>query len=199
MAPPLMFTISGFRLSSRITANPCEAKASFNSTKSISFKLIPDCFNTLGTASTGPIPMMRGFTPATAQFTKRAMGFRFNSFTMRSLITITKAAPSLVCDELPAVTVPFTANAGLSFAKASTFVSARTPSSVSTTKLRFAFLPLASKYTSSTVMGRIPLLKCPFSMAVFAFICELYANASWSSRLTLKSFATASAVKPMLK
>ena len=80
----------------------------------------------------GPTPMMRGSTPALAQFTKRAKGFRPSSFTIFSPITITKAAPSLVCELLPAVTIPFTAKAGFSFAKPSKVVSLLTPSSVST-------------------------------------------------------------------
>ena len=50
-------------------------------------------------------------------------------------VTITAAAPSLVCDELPAVTVPLTWNAGRSLASASSDVSRRGPSSVSNVDL----------------------------------------------------------------
>ena len=46
-------------------------------------------------------------------------------------MTTTAAAPSLVCDELPAVTEPLAWNAGLSFASASSDVSRRGPSSTS--------------------------------------------------------------------
>ena len=84
-------------------------------------------------ASTGPMPIIRGCTPADAQATSRAIGFKPSSLTIFSLITITKAAPSLVCEELPAVTQPPAANAGFNFAKASLEVSARGPSSVSIT------------------------------------------------------------------
>ena len=117
----------------RTTANACDAKASLSSTKSISFNFKPACFNANGTASTGPIPIIRGCTPALAQDTNRPMGCSFSSLIICSLITITKAAPSLVCEELPAVTEPPCANTGFNLANASIEVSARGPSSVSTT------------------------------------------------------------------
>ena len=46
-------------------------------------------------------------------------------------MTSAAAAPSLVCEELPAVTVPFAWKTGFSFASASSEVSARGPSSLS--------------------------------------------------------------------
>ena len=57
---------------------------------------MPACFNTLGIAAIGPIPIIRGGTPAEAQFTRRPIGFNPSRFTMRSLITTENAAPSLV-------------------------------------------------------------------------------------------------------
>ena len=48
-----------------------------------------------------------------------ATGSKFNSFTISSLITSTKAAPSLICEEFPAVTLPFAAKTGFSFPSAS--------------------------------------------------------------------------------
>ena len=159
MAPPLIFTFSGSRSSSLITARLWLAKASFNSIKSIWFLSRPACFNTLGTAATGPMPMMRGSTPALAQATNLAMGCRFSSFTIASLITTTKAAPSLVCELLPAVTLPPAANTGFNLANASGLVSRRGPSSVSTTYDFTARFPFSFTYTSSTVMGIIPSLK----------------------------------------
>jgi hypothetical protein len=48
-------------------------------------------------------------------------------------MTTTAAAPSLVCDELPAVTEPLAWNAGFSFASASSDVSRRGPSSTART------------------------------------------------------------------
>ena len=57
-------------------------------------------------------------------------------------MTTAAAAPSDICDELPAVTVPFTWNAGLSAASASSEVSARGPSSIlKTMSVRFGLLP----------------------------------------------------------
>ena len=50
---------AGLRFASLITASAWLAKASFNSMRSISARFMPACFNTLGIAATGPIPMMR--------------------------------------------------------------------------------------------------------------------------------------------
>ena len=47
-----------------------------------------------------------------------------------SLITITAAAPSLICDDEPAVMVPLASKAGRSLPKDSDVVSVRIPSSV---------------------------------------------------------------------
>ncbi len=49
---------------------------------------------------------------------------------------MTAEAPSLVCDEFPAVTVPSARNAGRSFASASADVSRRGPSSTAKVKCR---------------------------------------------------------------
>jgi hypothetical protein len=70
-----------------ITANDCEAKASFNSIKS---SLIdkPACFNTLNCFYWSDTHNL-GSTPAEAKFTNLGIG----SFTISSLIS-TKAAPS---------------------------------------------------------------------------------------------------------
>ena len=64
---------------------------------------------------------------------------------MVSETTKTKAAPSEVCEELPAVTEPPAAKTGFSFAKAAKLVSALGPSSVSTMYSRVFFFMLASK------------------------------------------------------
>ena len=64
IAPPFTLITSGFKSNVLITANYCEAKASFSSIKSISSFFKPACFNALGIASIGPIPIMRGGTPA---------------------------------------------------------------------------------------------------------------------------------------
>ena len=99
----------------------------------MSFKVKPACFNAFGIAFTGPIPMILGSTPADAKLTNRAMGLIPNSFTNSSLIIKTNAAPSLICDEFPAVTEPSAANTGFKLPNAATVVSALGPSSFFTT------------------------------------------------------------------
>jgi hypothetical protein len=104
------------------------------------------------------------------------MGFRFNCFTMRSLITITKAAPSEVCDEFPAVTEPPMANTGLNLDNPSTVVSVRIPSSVATTNSRVFFFMFSSTYVSFTVIGTTSSLNLPSFQAAAAFMCDSYEN-----------------------
>jgi hypothetical protein len=76
-------------------------------------------FEGLGMATTGPMPMISGGTPPAEKLTKRAMGFRPSSRALRSDMTMAAAAPSLVCEELPAVTVPLAWKTGFSLASAS--------------------------------------------------------------------------------
>ena len=92
----------------------------------------PAFFKAFGTASTGPIPMILGSTPATAKPVILAIGFTFNSFTIFSDITITKEAPSFVGEELPAVTDPPAANTGFNLPNTSVLVPALGPSSLFT-------------------------------------------------------------------
>ena len=77
---------------------------------------------------------------------------------------MTAEAPSLVCEELPAVTVPLTWKAGRSLANASIEVSRRGPSSVSKTISRM----FAAPSTRRTVRGTISSLKRPASIAAMA-------------------------------
>ncbi len=63
----------------RITASAWTAKASFNSITPMSSSFRPAMASALGIATTGPIPMISGGTPATAKLTKRAIGFRPSS------------------------------------------------------------------------------------------------------------------------
>ena len=60
----------------------------------------------LRVAGTGPMPMMRGATPAAAMPTTRAIGVRPCARAAASEATISAAAPSLTPEALPAVTVP---------------------------------------------------------------------------------------------
>ena len=64
-------------------------------------------------ANTGPMPITAGSQPAAANDTKRASGLRPSAAAFSALMTTAAAAPSLVCEELPAVTVPFFLKTGL--------------------------------------------------------------------------------------
>ena len=79
------------------------------------------------------MPNRSGSTPAVANPANRASGVSPSSRTRRPLMTTTADAPSLICDEFPAVTVPSAWNAALSFASASIDVSRLGPSSTSNT------------------------------------------------------------------
>jgi hypothetical protein len=105
-----------------------------------------------------------------------------------SLISTAAAAPSLMPDALPAVTVPSLSKAGRSFCIASIVVPWRIYSSWSTTVS--PFLPLTVKATISS-------LNFPAFWAASALFCEATANWSWSSRVNCHCLATFSAVLPM--
>ena len=81
-------------------------------------------------AGIGPVSIITGSTPASAKVWKRARGVRPSLFAFFSLMMSTAAAPSVICDELPAViTPPSGLNAGFSRASFSRLVSVRMPSS----------------------------------------------------------------------
>ena len=65
------------------------------------------------------------------------------------------AAPSDICEELPAVIVPLIWNAAFNFPRASAEVSRRGPSSLSKVISRCCFLPLASSSSTLTVSGTV--------------------------------------------
>ena len=139
-------------------------------------------------AATGPIPMILGSTPARAPPTHVAIGLTPSSLAFSSLITTTAAAPSLIPEELPAVTIPSFLNAGRSFARPSAVIPALGPSSVSNTTVSFFFL-------IST--GTISSLNLPSALA-FSHFCWLFAaNASSSSRVIPYFSQTFSAVIPI--
>ena len=106
---------------------------------------------------TGPVPMIEGSTPASAPETMVASGVMPSSWAFFSLMTTRAAAPSLMAEELPAVTMPSGLKAGRSFASVSTVDPSRGPSSVSKT---ISFLRCL------TVTGTISSLKAPSAMAL---------------------------------
>src|SRR5579884_1647814 len=105
-----------------------------------------------------------------------------------ALITITAAAPSLMPEAFPAVTVPSLAKAGLSFASASSVVPARIYSSASTVTSPFFVL---------IVKGAISSLNLPAFCAASALFCDARANSSCCWRLNCHLAATFSAVWPI--
>ena len=82
-------------------------------------------------AGIGPVSMITGSAPATANAWKRARGLRPSSLAFSSLMMSTAEAPSVICEELPAVITPSPFKTGLSPPSASTVV-ARMPRSSST-------------------------------------------------------------------
>ena len=65
IAPPYTLIFNGLIPNVLITASDCEANASLSSIKSILLSFKFACFSAFGTASTGPIPIILGGTPAT--------------------------------------------------------------------------------------------------------------------------------------
>jgi len=164
MAPPFTLTISSSRPSSRITWMDWEAKASFSSISPMSSSSNPASFSAFGTASTGPMPMISGRTPATAKERNLARGFSPSASAFSRSINNTAAAPSLICDEFPAVTVPLTEKTGFNWERTSTFVSGLTPSSWAKVTV-FSTSLLFSTVRTGTSTGTISSLNFPSRIA----------------------------------
>lgn len=71
--------------------------------------------------------MVVGSQPAVAKECSRAMGFRPRDSAFSRLMRTTNAAASLVWEELPAVTVPFSRKQGFSLPRDSVVLSGRMP------------------------------------------------------------------------
>ena len=84
-------------------------------------------------AGAGAKPIMRGSIPTAVEAIILARGLSWYCSIAASEAISTAAAPSLMPDAFPAVTVPSAVTTGFSFAKASKVVDARGCSSVSTT------------------------------------------------------------------
>ena len=74
--------------------------------------------------------MITGSTPTVVWSTIRARGVRPRASAFSRVIRSTAAAPSEICEELPAVTLPSSLNTGFSCESASRLVSGRMPWSV---------------------------------------------------------------------
>ena len=93
---------------------------------------MPSLARSFWVAGTGPMPMTRGGTPAETVARMRARGVRPLALAAASEAMIMAQAPSLMPDELPAVTEPPSRNAAGSLARISIVVSPRGCSSFST-------------------------------------------------------------------
>jgi len=89
----------------RVTASTCAANASLSSIRSMSIIVSPARSRALAVAGTGPIPMVRGDTPATAHERSTASGRRPRASARSRVVTTQTAAPSFCPDAFPAVTV----------------------------------------------------------------------------------------------
>ena len=187
IAPPcgLSFSLNGSTPMPRAAGITWAANASLISTMSMSSMLILARFSACFEASMGPNPMNSGSSAESPVETTRAIGLMPSSLARRSDITTTAAAPSLSGHALPAVTVPFSRNAGWSVARTSIVVPGRGPSS------------LVKGWPSGSGTGMISRSKNPSSRALTAASWLLTANRSCSSREIFSRAATFSAVWPM--
>ena len=137
------------------------------------------------------MPISSGATPAVANATKRAIGLRPRLSALSRDITSAAAAPSDVCDEVPAVTVPLAWNTGFSFAER--FHRGVAPHAFVRVKGRFSDLisicrpacrVTVSSSRKTTVTGTISSLNLPASIAalpggvnarqiILLFACDL--------------------------
>ncbi len=116
--------------SSRRQAATTEANASLISIRSMSSIFIPLRSRSFWVAGMGPVSMITGSTPTVVWSTILARGVRPSSSAFSRVITRTAAAPSEICEELPAVTLPSSLKAGFSWESFSSEVSGRIPWSV---------------------------------------------------------------------
>src|SRR5262249_50949641 len=180
MAPPLGFTRSMSGLSSRSHASTTEANASLISIVSMSDIAKPVRSNSRRVASIGPVSISTGSTPTRHSSTKRARGRRLSSLAFAAVISSTAAAPSVICDDDPAVCTRSARATGLSAASASRDVSRR-PSSRSTRCVVPAGLPSSSR--SGASMGTTSPSNRPSCHARCARSCEASPKRSHSSRV----------------
>ena len=116
--------------SSRRQAATTGANASLISTRSMSSIVIPLRSSSLRVAGIGPSSIFTGSQPTVVWSTIRARGVSPSCSAFSRDMSSTAAAPSEICDELPAVILPSGLNAGLSCESFSRLVSGRMPWSV---------------------------------------------------------------------
>ena len=113
--------------SSRFHASTTGANASLTSNRSMSPIAILLRSSSLRVAGIGPVSIITGSTPTVVWSTIRARGVSPSSAAFSADISSTEAAPSEICEALPAVILPSGLNAGLRPASVSMLVSGRMP------------------------------------------------------------------------
>jgi hypothetical protein len=165
MAPPLTLTLSTPISKSRMDWIATDANASLISNSSTCSGVSPSRPSALAMALDG-CDSSDGSGPATVPCAPTSARTGAPSSSALALdITTTAAAPSEICDDEPAVTVPSGANAGRSLANVSAVVSARTPSS-SVTRT-------GSPFRWGTGTGTISSSNRPFFIAAAARPCDI--------------------------
>ena len=129
MAPPFTFIFAGSAPSSFNHASGTDANASLTSKRSMSSTVSPAFASSFLVAGIGAVSIIRGSSAARVNWTNRARGRSPSAAAFSSLMMRIAAEPSVICDELPAVTRPSGRNAGFSLARVSIDESGRMPSS----------------------------------------------------------------------
>ena len=140
-------------------------------------------------ASTGPIPIILGSTPTTAELTIRANGFKLYFLTASSDAIMVATAPSFNPDAFPAVTLPSFLKAARNLANPSIDVFDLINSSLENC--------IASPLRWGISTATISLASLPEACAAAAFCWLCKAKASWSSREMLYFSTKFSAVSPI--
>eukprot|EP00890_Picochlorum_soloecismus_P001191 jgi/Picsp_1/2072/NSC_05537-R1_hypothetical protein CaO19.1705 [Candida albicans SC5314] len=128
-----------------------------------------------GIAAAGPTPIIDGGTPTAAKLLNTRSTGRPRLIASLRVISMTAAAPSVICDEFPAVVVPPFLKTGLNLPSIATLVPGLIPSSSEITT-----------FFSSSVFGSLRIVctgtissrKFPAARAAAAFACDLAANVS---------------------
>ena len=145
----------------------------------------PERLSSFSVAGIGPVSMSTGSAPATAPEWYRTTGVRPRAAARCGVVTSSAAAPSEICEELPAWITPSSRNDGLSRASVSGLVPRRIPSSAET---------IASPARTGTICAS----NAPRSTAAAASSCDRDAYSSRSWRDKPQRCAMSSALSPWL-
>ena len=195
MAPPLGFTFAMSGRYSRSQASTTEAKASLISTTSMSSSDSLALLSTSSVAGMTAVSMIWGSLAATAKVWKRARGVSPSDDARSSLMISTAAAPSEICDDVPAVTRARLGEGGLEAGQllergvaAHPLVGARTARSPRPRPAR--------RDGPAPRAARSRRRSGPRPAACAARWCERSANSSMSSRVIFQRRAISSAHSP---